>query len=188
MARRFFIWADANCNGENVEWVEMTGKEYQDFKKNPANKKRRLIRLTDHYSYESDVLYFEVTECDYQEWVSEYQHSLYLMRDEQKIFKADIDESLDTLSNEQEWDYSEIERTTDFNYFFEVLEELKADFTDDEKLALKILEDKEFCQIKIDVSLQKYGMSRRQYNRKILEIRKKLKKLCLIFPKNSTTT
>ena len=31
MANSFWRWKDASCNGENIEWVEMTSKEFKEF-------------------------------------------------------------------------------------------------------------------------------------------------------------
>lgn len=160
MAKKIFIWADSACNGENVEWVELTREEYLVFKKNPANKKRKFIRLTDHYSYESDVLYFEATQEAYREWVAEYQHSLYLKRLERKYstFSLDETEGLDFVSDEHEWDDYKVQTFATQNLYRETLESIIPLLSDSELVALEILEKKIYSNIKIETSLIEYGI------------------------------
>lgn len=49
MKKIFFRWKDENCNGINTEWVEMTGKEFLEFKRKPENKHRKFIANVDEY-------------------------------------------------------------------------------------------------------------------------------------------
>lgn len=67
MKKLFFRWKDENCNGINPEWVEMTGKEFLDFKRNPKNKHRKFAEYIDEYQ-ESATIVMEVTKDAYNRW------------------------------------------------------------------------------------------------------------------------
>ena len=92
MAKRFFVWADANCNGENIEWIELDGKGFKDFLLNPANRKRKIIKLSDPYLHECDDIYIEATKEQFKEWDKEYKHSLYVNRNNRKFTTISIQE------------------------------------------------------------------------------------------------
>ena len=95
MAKRFYVWADANCNGENIEWIELTGEMFIQFVRNPENSRRRFITLSDSVSYEADVIVIEATEEKYREWYKENQHSLYLAREGKEIREDSLEYLLD---------------------------------------------------------------------------------------------
>ena len=64
--KKYFIWKDANCNGINPEWLEITGQEFRKLKK--ENPERRFIISYDEDDPESDRFLFEATRKDYNEW------------------------------------------------------------------------------------------------------------------------
>ena len=47
MKKRFFAWKDANCDGKNPKWIEMSGKEFYAFKQLPGNYDRKFVALSD---------------------------------------------------------------------------------------------------------------------------------------------
>lgn len=112
MAKRFFVWADANCNGQNIEWIELTGKEFYLFISDPINKGRHIIKLTDTCFYEDDDIYIEATKEEYIKWEKEYKHSLYINRMGREINVYSIQELL------------EIDETFDIPYFDEAFEDI----------------------------------------------------------------
>jgi hypothetical protein len=61
MANKYFVWKDANCNGVNPEWIEMDGRTFYAFTKDPANKDRRFVRLGNEVCEEADIIYLEAT-------------------------------------------------------------------------------------------------------------------------------
>ena len=64
--KRYFVWKDANCNGINPEWVEISGEEFMKLKANEP--KRRFIPCYDEDDPESDVFLYEATKENYNEW------------------------------------------------------------------------------------------------------------------------
>ena len=64
MKKLFFRWKDESCNGVKPEWVEMTGKEFIEFKRNPENKHRKFAEYIDEYQ-ESATIVMEVTQDTY---------------------------------------------------------------------------------------------------------------------------
>lgn len=64
--KRYFVWKDANCNGINPEWLEISGEEFTKLKANEP--KRRFIPCYDEDDPESDVFLYEATKDDYNEW------------------------------------------------------------------------------------------------------------------------
>ena len=64
--KRYFVWKDANCNGINPEWLEISGEEFMKLKANEP--KRRFIPCYDEDDPESDVFLYEATKENYNEW------------------------------------------------------------------------------------------------------------------------
>ena len=64
--KRYFVWKDANCNGINPEWLEISGEEFMKLKENEP--KRRFIPCYDEDDPESDVFLYEATKENYNEW------------------------------------------------------------------------------------------------------------------------
>ena len=83
MCKKYFVWKDADCNGKNIEWIEMSGNEFCKFMRLPENRNRRIIRLEDIF-YESDTIYIEVTEQDFKAWEKEQNHADYLHEQEKE--------------------------------------------------------------------------------------------------------
>ena len=42
MATKYLVWKDPACQGKNIEWVELTGKEFYQLTAQPENKGRRF--------------------------------------------------------------------------------------------------------------------------------------------------
>jgi len=80
MANSFWRWKDANCNGKNIEWVEMTVNEFKAFMKSDEREGRYFIRLGKEICCEADVIFIEATYEQYQNWRSEMLHHFYLRR------------------------------------------------------------------------------------------------------------
>lgn len=67
MTKRYFVWKDANCNGKNIDWIEMKGKEFTLFKREPENNHRRFIRLGDP-ELDEEIIFIGATKQKYDEW------------------------------------------------------------------------------------------------------------------------
>lgn len=83
MKKLFFRWKDENCNGINTEWVEMTGKEFLEFKRKPENKHRKFIANVDEYK-ELPTIVMEATQEMYDEWHREEERKRRKKEDEKK--------------------------------------------------------------------------------------------------------
>lgn len=68
MSKKYLVWKDESCNGKNIQWVEMTGKEFLLFKRNPQNKARKFIKLDNGVDFSDDIIYIEATKAQYDEW------------------------------------------------------------------------------------------------------------------------
>ena len=64
--KRYFVWKDANCNGKNVEWKEITGTEFYALKR--AEPHRRFILWKNEDDPMDDGMLYEATEENYKEW------------------------------------------------------------------------------------------------------------------------
>lgn len=83
MKKLYFRWKDEACNGVNPEWVEMTGKEFLEFKRKPENKHRKFIACTDEYG-ETSTIVMEVTREKYNEWRREEERKRRKREEEKK--------------------------------------------------------------------------------------------------------
>lgn len=70
--KRYFVWKDANCNGKNVEWKEITGTEFYALKR--AEPHRRFILWKNDDDPMDDGMLYEATEENYKEWDRERKH------------------------------------------------------------------------------------------------------------------
>lgn len=83
MKKFYFRWKDEFCNGINPELVEMTGKEFLEFKRKPENKHRKFIECVDEYS-EAPTIVVEATQEKYDEWHREEERKRRRKEEEKK--------------------------------------------------------------------------------------------------------
>lgn len=68
MKKRYIIWKDPACNGRDVEWIEIDGKQFAEMMKLPENRKRHFLRFTGEPYGEAETLLIEATEEQYRAW------------------------------------------------------------------------------------------------------------------------
>lgn len=71
MKKRYFVWKDASCNGINPQWIELTGKEFYEFRKKPENKNRLFSTLGDP-DYDDECFIMESTPEQFRKANSDY--------------------------------------------------------------------------------------------------------------------
>ena len=64
--------------GEKIEWSQMTGEEFVQFRQSPEGKGRFFIELTDDIDFECPDSLIEVTSEEYLKWRKEYDRHRYL--------------------------------------------------------------------------------------------------------------
>lgn len=90
MAKKYFIWADPNCNGENIEWVEINKSQFDVYKVG-----RHFIRVDGDRTSGYDEIVMEATYPEKCRWNSMIRKQKYLeVRDKFKISRS-IDEWID---------------------------------------------------------------------------------------------
>ncbi len=92
MKKRYIIWKDPACNGRDVEWMEIDGRQFAEMMKRPENRHRRFLRLTGEPHGEADTLFIEATEEQYRAWKNEYEAARY---------RSDRDKGITVLSLDQ---------------------------------------------------------------------------------------
>lgn len=80
MSKQFYVWKDRNCNGVDPEWVQLTGREYFRFIKDPANKERCFVTLDNGGDSDAGVIFMEATPEEYRKWRSEYRSHIRLLK------------------------------------------------------------------------------------------------------------
>lgn len=85
MANQFWVWKKKNCSNKDIEWVSMTGDEFYVFIRDPKNKDRHIIRLTDGGDSELDTIYIETNKREYKKWEKEKDRNKYLKKYESNI-------------------------------------------------------------------------------------------------------
>lgn len=91
MAKRYFVWKDPVCGGENKAWVELSGKEFYAMMKLPENRRRHFIRLGNEICQDADVIFIEATKQEYTEWKQEQNVSSYRARQRKGISTLSLD-------------------------------------------------------------------------------------------------
>ena len=77
MSKKYFRWKNADCNGKNIEWEEMTGKEFFRFYNSAERNGRYFIVLSNDTCKEDDVIFIEATKAQHDDWYKEHCHHRY---------------------------------------------------------------------------------------------------------------
>lgn len=95
---RYFIWKDANCNGIDPEWMEISGEEFAKLKKD--NPQRRFIPCyNDDDPEDVECFLYETTKESFRDWNRE--HMKYV-RHNVILYKKYKVVSLDDLVDEND--------------------------------------------------------------------------------------
>lgn len=95
MANKYYVWKDPNCGGQDIQWVELTGREFFALFKQPENKLRRFVRLGNEISDDEDMVYLEATEAQYIEWRNEKNARYYRAKQRDPYTNISIDMVVD---------------------------------------------------------------------------------------------
>ena len=76
MYKRYFIKKDPNCRKKDIEWIELSGREFYRFVNDPANKDRHFVDMDD--------VVLESTSAQAREHRSKVNHSNYLKEQEEE--------------------------------------------------------------------------------------------------------
>lgn len=104
MANKYFIWKNPECNGNDHEWVEITGSQFFSLEKNFP--KRYFIKVDDGAEHGSDVFIFESTYEEYKEWHKK-QEKRRRKRKNQELYKPQTI-SLDDTIYDTELTYNDV--------------------------------------------------------------------------------
>ena len=127
MANKYFVWKDVNCNGVNPEWIEMDGRSFYAFTKDPANKDRRFVRLGNEVCEEADIIYLEATYEQFLKWHKEDVRNYRIRKDEieNPYKKVSLD---DKASELHELTFNEIVPDNSVNIEQEVVDKLHCEY------------------------------------------------------------
>lgn len=97
MAKKYYAWKNANCGGNNPEWIEMNGYEFMCFKRKDENKHRLFVCLDGEH--ESEQIVIEATKEHYLKWRKENSHSKYLKQFEDEAVILSLDQPIEKSDN-----------------------------------------------------------------------------------------
>lgn len=92
MSRKYFVWKDPACGGVNIEWVELTGKEFHAMMELPENKKQRFVRLGNEDFQDTDIIIIEANQDVYRKWKNERKRQLYRIPQKKNVMFRSMDE------------------------------------------------------------------------------------------------
>ena len=96
--KRYFVWKDAECNGINPEWLEISGEEFNRI--TDEEPERRFIPSYDEEDPENcDWYYYEATVEDYKDWNRE---RMRYIRHNKRLHEKYKVVSLDELVDEED--------------------------------------------------------------------------------------
>ena len=75
LSTRYFRKNDPKCGQEEIEWIEMSGKEFYRFVKSPEGHGRYFIDMDD--------VVLEATEAEYHQYKAEKNHHYYIQAQEE---------------------------------------------------------------------------------------------------------
>ena len=76
----YLVKKDPTCRKEEIEWRQLSGREFYAFVRSPQGKGRYFINLNDDIDYECDEIHIEATYDEYRKWQTEYDAHRYLRR------------------------------------------------------------------------------------------------------------
>lgn len=189
MSKKYLVWKNADCNGHNIEWIELSKDEFLSLIRDPKNSGRCFIKLFGEKSDETIVV--EVTQKQYMEWKGEINNEYYLKRMRQNSGFRDC--SLESLLEDSEEETivdifpDETEILEDFVEKSILIQKLRLAIkelpTDERKLIemLYFSEQKTLSEVEVSRLL---GVSQAAINKKKKKILKKLKNLVINFEKS----
>lgn len=180
MSKKYLVWKDANCNGENVEWIQMSGQAFARFIGNAENKNRYFIKLPG--DSELDIIFAEVTEKKYKQWKKENNRKEYLKKGREKFGVLSLDvlvneDSQETLGDIIQDETEDIEDIVLKNIMHKKLSAALKTLSHDELALVRMLyfsEEKKFTEQEIANIL---GISQAAVHKQKMKILKKLKKV-----------
>ena len=181
MGKTYLAWRDSNCNGKNVEWIRMNGKEFTSFIKKTENRGRYFIRLDDP-ECKGNIIYIESSKDTYDSWKKEWDSEAYRYKKNAEVCKKPLslnyllthldDVSVEEMLENKEVNYEEVALN---NVELRNLKDKYLELDDEEKFIINICffinEGLSESQI-----ANKYGIPRTTLRSKKEKILKKLKK------------
>ena len=186
MASKYFIWKNPNCKGTNPDWIEISGTQFFALGKGKPQK-RYFKRIDDGVEDGADVLILETTYEEYKDWHKK-QESKRRKKKSQERYKPQFI-SLDELTSDSEFAYSEVIPDASVNVEDEVLtnienamlREIIASLSDEEKQIFKIVKQAIEKKISERQICREMGIDREEFRYKREKIFKKIQKN---FPQN----
>ena len=186
MANKYYIWKDPDCKGTNPNWIEISGTQFYALGKDKTQK-RYFKRIDDGVEDGADVLIMETTYEEYKDWHKKQESKRRKKKSQEKYKPQFI--SLDELTPDSEFTYSEVIPDTSVNVEDEVLtnienamlREIIASWSDEEKQIFKIVKQAIEKNISERQICRKMGIDREEFRYKREKIFKKIRKS---FPQN----
>lgn len=95
----YLVKKDPTCKKADIEWLQLSGREFFRFLRSSESQGRYFIRLRDDISFECDDIYIEATLSEYREWrVKENAHN-YLKRTNKDYETLSFDAPIDSEEN-----------------------------------------------------------------------------------------
>ena len=188
MSKKYLVWKDPNCNGKNIEWLDLSKDEFLDLVNQPESANRYFIKLSGETH--DEIIYIEATKERYKVWKKEKNNEYYLRRQKQKrgfqewsldVLLGDLNEEIFTdiipLETESLEDFAE--RYTLLQNLQRALRELPQDDLDI-VVKLYLLKEKNWTELELAKTL---GISQVAVNKKKKKILKKLRNMVINFEK-----
>ena len=93
MTKKYFIWKDPACGGKNIEWLEVSGREFYQMLQDVRNASRCFVRLGNDACPEADILIVEATKKQYALWKREQNAHAYLAKYESMVQIESLDDT-----------------------------------------------------------------------------------------------
>ena len=176
MSRKYYVWKNPACGGVNIQWVELTGKEFYAMVNQPENKNRRFIRLGKE-SLDDNVIYIEATESQYISWKRENDILLYRKKVDRVLQPISLDgeaegnESL-TLGETVADPETNTEESVDRILEADKIKSILTHFTEEERKVLYAIyvEERTFSSV-----AKKLGVSRQAISKRAKRLLKRFK-------------
>lgn len=176
MERKYFIWKNKECNGVNPKWIQLTGKEFYSFIRNPENNGRKFVKLHPQNDYELDLIIIEANEEEYKKWEKDESKRKYLNSYKGKYeivsessFVDDDGTSLyDRISNEEMSLEDTVEQALVYGDLYNALDRL----TDKERELIYLSYFKSLSKTEIGKT---FNVSQQYISKQIKKIQEKIK-------------
>ena len=107
MATKYFAWKHPVTDGCEIEWVELTGKQFYELTSSEEGKNRYFKKIDEGADLDMDIYAFETTKAEYDSWHNE-REKLRQYHERQAKYASAFVSMDDYVKDDSEFTYHDV--------------------------------------------------------------------------------